>query len=270
MLAVLLVAHGRPVAAERLVAEVWGEDAAGQTAAPLHVVVSRLRSLLEPDRSARSGTRLVSTAAGYSLRADSADVDTWDFEAHLETAGEANTRRADWPAARRPVRSGPACRTPAATLRRSAARPTASTSSTSRCRNSGREPCSISVGPTRRDSRWPRWSLDTRTARRCGRCWRSRSTSPRARPMPWPRSAPCVPPSPTGRLGSVSGGRVRTAVLAVAADRAAARRRRARAGRGRPVARAVVGRGTAGERCRSHGLRCRRTPGVGAPWAIHL
>ncbi|HWM74114.1 MAG TPA: BTAD domain-containing putative transcriptional regulator, partial [Nocardioides sp.] len=89
VLAVLLVAHGRPVAAERLVAEVWGEDAAGQTAAPLHVVVSRLRSLLEPDRTARSGTRLVSTAAGYSLRAERADVDTWDFEAYLEAAWEA-------------------------------------------------------------------------------------------------------------------------------------------------------------------------------------
>lgn len=86
VLSVLLVAHGRPVAAERLVAEVWGNDAAGQTSAPLHVVISRLRGLLEPHRTARSGTRLVSTAAGYSLQADTADVDTWSFETHMEAA----------------------------------------------------------------------------------------------------------------------------------------------------------------------------------------
>ena len=35
--------------------------------AALQVAVSRLRSLLEPDRQARKGSRLVSTAAGYSL-----------------------------------------------------------------------------------------------------------------------------------------------------------------------------------------------------------
>ena len=86
VLSVLLVAHGGPVAAERLVAEVWGEDAAGQTLAPLQVVVSRLRSLLEPDRTARSGTRLVSTAAGYALRAEVADVDIWSFETRTDAA----------------------------------------------------------------------------------------------------------------------------------------------------------------------------------------
>ena len=85
VLSVLLVAHGGPVAAERLVAEVWGDDAVGQTVAPLQVVVSRLRTLLEPDRTERSGTRLVSPAAGYSLRADVTAVDTWSFE--TRTAG---------------------------------------------------------------------------------------------------------------------------------------------------------------------------------------
>ena len=81
VLAVLLAAHGAPVAAERLVAEVWGDEAPGQTLASLQVAVSRLRSQLEPDRKARQGSRLVSTAAGYSLVADVADVDTWTFEA---------------------------------------------------------------------------------------------------------------------------------------------------------------------------------------------
>src|SRR4051794_14839034 len=80
VLSVLLAAHGAPVAAERLVAEVWGDEAPGQTLASLQVAVSRLRSQLEPDRQARKGSRLVSTAAGYSLVADVGDVDTWTFE----------------------------------------------------------------------------------------------------------------------------------------------------------------------------------------------
>ena len=86
VLAVLLAAHGAPVAAERLVAEVWGDEAPGQTLASLQVAVSRLRSQLEPDRKARKGSRLVSTAAGYSLLAEIADVDTWTFESLAEQA----------------------------------------------------------------------------------------------------------------------------------------------------------------------------------------
>jgi DNA-binding SARP family transcriptional activator len=86
VLSVLLAAHGAPVAAERLVAEVWGDEAPGQTLASLQVAVSRLRSQLEPDRSARKGSRLVSTAAGYSLVAEPGDVDTWTFESLADQA----------------------------------------------------------------------------------------------------------------------------------------------------------------------------------------
>lgn len=86
VLAVLLAARGAPVAAERLVAEVWGDAAAGQSLAALQVVVSRLRARLEPGRTARHGTRLTSTAAGYALRAAVDDVDTWTFEARAEDA----------------------------------------------------------------------------------------------------------------------------------------------------------------------------------------
>ena len=85
VLSVLLAAHGAPVAAERLVAEVWGDD--GRTnLASLQVAVSRLRNLLEPGRAARSGSHLVSTSAGYSLRAEVDDVDAWVFEARAEEA----------------------------------------------------------------------------------------------------------------------------------------------------------------------------------------
>ncbi len=86
VLSVLLASHGAPVAAERLLAEVWGDEAPGQTLGSLQVAVSRLRTQLEPDRAARKGSRLVSTAAGYSLVAEIDDVDVWRFESLAENA----------------------------------------------------------------------------------------------------------------------------------------------------------------------------------------
>jgi DNA-binding SARP family transcriptional activator len=76
-LAVLLAVRA-PVSADRLLAEVWeGEGALGS----LQAVVSRLRNVLEPGRAARGENRcLVSTSAGYAIRADVADVDVWAFE----------------------------------------------------------------------------------------------------------------------------------------------------------------------------------------------
>ncbi len=108
VLAVLLAAHGAPVAADRLLVEVWGADAPGQTLATLQVAVSRLRSTLDPGRAARTPSPLRSGAAGYSLGAGATDVDTWAFEAMAvqalaaETAGErlrcADEARALWTA----------------------------------------------------------------------------------------------------------------------------------------------------------------------------
>jgi len=81
VLAVLLAAHGRPVTAERLLADVWGESS-GAGLGSLQVAVSRLRADLEPDRSPRDAPRLlVSTGGGYALVAGTADVDAWQFEA---------------------------------------------------------------------------------------------------------------------------------------------------------------------------------------------
>ncbi len=79
VLAVLLAAHGTPVAAERILTEVWGDESPSQTVAALQVAVSRLRRLLEPDRAARAGSRLVSTSSGYALVATVEDVDTWQL-----------------------------------------------------------------------------------------------------------------------------------------------------------------------------------------------
>jgi DNA-binding SARP family transcriptional activator len=74
----VLLAHRAPVAPDRLLAEVWES---GTGLGSLQAVVSRLRSLLEPRREARGESRcLVSSSAGYALRAATADVDTWQFE----------------------------------------------------------------------------------------------------------------------------------------------------------------------------------------------
>ncbi|MGA8994013.1 MAG: BTAD domain-containing putative transcriptional regulator [Nocardioidaceae bacterium] len=86
VLSVLLAAHGSPVTAERLLAEVWGDQAAGTTLGSLQVVVSRLRTLLEPHRTARTCSHLGSTAAGYAVVAAVEDVDTWRFGVQAETA----------------------------------------------------------------------------------------------------------------------------------------------------------------------------------------
>ena len=93
VLSVMLVSHGAPVAAERLLAEVWGDEGPAQTLGSLQVAVSRLRTQLEPDRAARKGSRLVSTAAGYALAAQVEEVDTWRFETHAEAAMSASSPR---------------------------------------------------------------------------------------------------------------------------------------------------------------------------------
>lgn len=58
VLAALLAAHGAPVAADRLVVDIWGERAPPRAFTSLQVAVSHLRSSLEPDRAARSPARL--------------------------------------------------------------------------------------------------------------------------------------------------------------------------------------------------------------------
>ncbi len=76
-LAVLLAVRG-PVSADRLLGEVWD---AGAALGSLQAVVSRLRNVLERGRTRRSENRcLVSTSAGYAVRAAVEDVDVWAYE----------------------------------------------------------------------------------------------------------------------------------------------------------------------------------------------
>jgi DNA-binding SARP family transcriptional activator len=61
VLAMLLVEPGRSVSADRIVTEIWGEDADARAIASLHTHVSNLRRALGKERILRdpSGYRLV-------------------------------------------------------------------------------------------------------------------------------------------------------------------------------------------------------------------
>ncbi|NBE93370.1 AfsR/SARP family transcriptional regulator [Nonomuraea sp. KC401] len=94
----LLVHEGHPVSADRLVDDLWGEDAPANPAGALQVRVSQLRKALE-DAEPGGKNLIVSRAPGYLLRPDdSADdraVDAVRFAgllARAEAAGSARAR----------------------------------------------------------------------------------------------------------------------------------------------------------------------------------
>jgi DNA-binding SARP family transcriptional activator len=86
LLGLLVAARGRTVAVERIVDEIWGADAARSA---VQVVVSRLRTLLDPTRSLPPTVE--TTPAGYRLVAKPGDVDVWTFEDLAERALSAPT-----------------------------------------------------------------------------------------------------------------------------------------------------------------------------------
>ncbi|WP_150239901.1 AfsR/SARP family transcriptional regulator [Nocardiopsis quinghaiensis] len=81
VLARLLIAEGRVVPVDRLVADLWPEPPDGAVAA-VRTFVFALRRSLEPDRPAREPARLLVTAPpGYALRTTPETVDARRFEA---------------------------------------------------------------------------------------------------------------------------------------------------------------------------------------------
>ncbi|WP_410595657.1 BTAD domain-containing putative transcriptional regulator [Amycolatopsis sp. lyj-23] len=87
VLARLLVARGRVVPVDRLVADLWPVPPDGAVGA-LQTFVSALRRALEPGRAPRTPARLLVTSGpGYVLRAE--DVDALRFEAVTTTPGAA-------------------------------------------------------------------------------------------------------------------------------------------------------------------------------------
>src|ERR1700704_2403902 len=74
LLALLLMHVDRVVPTDRILEELWGDDAAGKERA-LWVHISRLRSALDPHRKDRGGSSVLETRDhGYAIRADAASV----------------------------------------------------------------------------------------------------------------------------------------------------------------------------------------------------
>ena len=80
LLALLIINVGRVVTTDRILEELWGDDAVGKENA-LWVYVSRLRSALEPDRTGRGPSSLLVTKDhGYTLTVEHPAVDAHRFE----------------------------------------------------------------------------------------------------------------------------------------------------------------------------------------------
>ncbi|GAT69213.1 SARP family transcriptional regulator [Planomonospora sphaerica] len=95
ILAMLLVREGRAVTPAEMIDGVWGEEAPPRALGALRTYVSRLRAVLEPDRSPRTPpTLLTSVGRGYALRLAGAWFDLNRFEAGIQEA-EAARRAGD-------------------------------------------------------------------------------------------------------------------------------------------------------------------------------
>jgi DNA-binding SARP family transcriptional activator/WD40 repeat protein len=87
LLAMLLLNANRAVSTDRIVDGLWGEDPPLRAAATVHVYVSKLRKVLEPDRRPNADpTVLVTKAPGYCLSVDRDDVDLFRFEDLVDAA----------------------------------------------------------------------------------------------------------------------------------------------------------------------------------------
>ena len=95
VLAMLVLDANRVVSTDRLVDGLWGDAPLQRAAATLHVYVSNLRKVLEPNRRAGAEPTLLRTQPpGYVLSVDSAQVDLLRFESLVAEARNAAGRRA--------------------------------------------------------------------------------------------------------------------------------------------------------------------------------
>jgi DNA-binding SARP family transcriptional activator/tetratricopeptide (TPR) repeat protein len=90
VLALLLAARRQVLPVDRLIEDVWGDDAGDSTPGSLQVAVSRLRALIEPGRArGAEPALLVTSGAGYALLADPEAVDLERFTRLVEEADTA-------------------------------------------------------------------------------------------------------------------------------------------------------------------------------------
>ena len=82
LMALLLIHANQVVSTDRIIDELWGSDSGTDRKRALWVVISRLRSALEPDRDKRSdGSILITQLPGYRIAVDPSDIDSHRFEA---------------------------------------------------------------------------------------------------------------------------------------------------------------------------------------------
>ena len=103
VLALLVLARGDVVPADRLVDALWGEATPPSATSALQAYVSHLRKRMEPDRGPRDRQSVIARQGpGYALRVDDDAVDAWRFERLLRQAGSAEPATARAPARGRP------------------------------------------------------------------------------------------------------------------------------------------------------------------------
>src|SRR5712691_702198 len=90
LLALLILHAGEPVAAERVVDELWGEDPPRTAGTVVQGLVSRLRRALEPGRAKGGPSELLQTVGGgYRLAIDPGSIDADRFKRLLDEARDA-------------------------------------------------------------------------------------------------------------------------------------------------------------------------------------
>ncbi|CAL9596248.1 hypothetical protein SUDANB121_05358 [Nocardiopsis dassonvillei] len=93
LLAALLLEEGRPVTADTLIDDLWGERLPAHPARVLRAKLSRLRGVLE-EAEPGARDRVLRTPGGYRLRVEPDEVDFTRFRALVERARVAGDRRA--------------------------------------------------------------------------------------------------------------------------------------------------------------------------------
>jgi DNA-binding SARP family transcriptional activator len=87
VLARLIAEHGRVVSADRLIEDLYGDEAPPRALAAAQSYVSHLRRALEPGRPARAPSGvLVTSPPGYAVRLGRDAVDAWSFEDEIHQA----------------------------------------------------------------------------------------------------------------------------------------------------------------------------------------
>ncbi len=87
----LLIEDGRPVSLTELCHSLWGDEQPTAAVSSIRAYISRLRSVLDPDRKSRSSV-LISGAAGYTLAVPREARNATTFEAHVLRAHAAFAR----------------------------------------------------------------------------------------------------------------------------------------------------------------------------------